>query len=66
MDAKGGAGGVGLKEGGSDPTMVPVDEKGAIPCVPAKGGLEGKAGRPGFSVPIVYASTITTIEPLNS
>jgi len=60
VDAKGGAGRVGLKEGGSDPTMAPVEEKGGIPCVAAKSGLEG------FSVPIVYANTITTIELLNS
>jgi hypothetical protein len=51
-----GAGGVGRKEGGSDPATGPIDEKGVvIVCAAAKGkevGLEGKFGRPGFSVPI--------------
>lgn len=54
VEAKGGAGGVGLKEGGSDPTTEPVGAKGVIVCAAAKGGLEGKVGRPGFSVPIVH------------
>lgn len=66
VDVKGGAGGVGLKKGGSDSTMVAVDEKDAIPCAASKGGLERKEDRPGFSVPIIYANTMTTIEPLNS
>ena len=34
VEAKGGTGGVGRKEGGSDPTMelAPVDENGATVC----------------------------------
>lgn len=54
----GGAGGLGRKEGGSDPATGPLDEKGDTVCAAAKGdeaGLEGgKVGRPGFSVPIDY------------
>lgn len=59
MEAKGGTGGVGRKDGGSDPTMelAPLDEKGAALFEGgAKGGggvLEGNVGRAGFSVPIV-------------
>jgi len=43
VEAKGGAGGVGRKEGGSNPTMAPpVGAKGVTPCAAAaKGGLEG-------------------------
>lgn len=55
------AGGAGRKEGGSDPTTEPVDEKGVSVCAAGKGGgegLEGKVGRPGFSVPIGYYKTI--------
>jgi len=57
----GGAGGADRKEGGSDPTTEPVDEKGVTACAAGKGGgegLEGKVGRPGFSVPIGYYKTI--------
>jgi len=57
----GGAGGAARKDGGSDPTPEPVDEKGVTVRVGGKGGgegLEGKVGRPGFSVPIGYYKTI--------